>query len=290
MARPLRIEFAGALYHVTARGDRREAIYDDDEDRREFLRILGTVVENFNWVCHAYCLMDNHYHLVVETPEGNLSKGMRQVNGVFTQYSNRRHGRVGHLFQGRYKAILVDKEAYLLELSRYVALNPVRARMVKAPGLWPWSSYRAIVGTQSAPRWLAVNAVLAQFGRNRNHARQRYERYVAEGVGAPSPWIDLRGQIYLGDERFVERMQARLGGQADDINIPRAQRRRPALPLAKIERGSKGRDEAILAAYETGHYSYSQIAKHFGLHFTSVGRIVRNGRRPRQQPDKEGAR
>ena len=154
MSRPIRIEFSGALYHVTSRGDRREAIYEDDVDRERFLSVLGQVSEDFNWVCHAWCLMDNHYHLLIETPDGNLSKGMRQLNGVYTQYSNRRHRRVGHLFQGRYKAILIDGDSYLLELARYVVLNPVRAGMVKGPGEWPWSSYLAMVGKQSSPPWL----------------------------------------------------------------------------------------------------------------------------------------
>lgn len=129
MSRPIRIAFPDALYHVTARGDRREAIFDDDQDRRQFLATLEQVVDRFNWVCHAWCLMDNHYHLLIQTPDGNLSRGMRQLNGVYTQASNRRHRRVGHLFQGRFKAILVDSDAYLLELGRYVVLNPVRAGM-----------------------------------------------------------------------------------------------------------------------------------------------------------------
>ncbi len=134
MARPLRIEFAGALCHLTARGDRREGIYEDEKDRERFLGILGKVVERWRWLCYGYCLMDNHYHLVVETPEGNLSKGMRQLNGVYTRTYNRGHRQVGHLFQGRYKAILVDAEAYLLELTRDVVLNPVRAGMVSGYG------------------------------------------------------------------------------------------------------------------------------------------------------------
>jgi REP element-mobilizing transposase RayT len=151
MARPIRIEFSGALYHVTSRGDRREAIYDDDADHACFLDALGQVAADVNWICHAYCLMTNHYHLVIETPDSNLSKGMRQLNGVFTQNSNRRHGRTGHLFQGRFKAILVDGDSYLLELARYVVLNPVRARMVSQPGAWPWSSYDAMVGDAPVP-------------------------------------------------------------------------------------------------------------------------------------------
>ena len=138
MARPLRIQFPGALYHVTSRGDRQEIIYEDDDDRKTFLSILGEVVKRWNWLCYVYCLMSNHYHLLIETPDGNLGKGMRQLNGVYTQRSNRRHERVGHLFQGRYKAILVDGDAYLLELSRYVVLNPVRAGIVEAPEEWHW--------------------------------------------------------------------------------------------------------------------------------------------------------
>ena len=285
MARPLRLEFAGALYHVTARGDRREPIYEDDEDRRAFLDILGTVIADFNWVAHAYCLMGNHYHLLVETPDANLAKGMRQLNGSYTQRSNRRHRRVGHVFQGRYKAILVDKDAHLLELCRYIVLNPVRAQLVKSAGRWPWSSYRAMLGTQDAPAWLAMEALLGQFGHRRAMARERYARFVAEGVKGRSPWEDLRGQIYLGDEHFVARMQRKLGAQTDDINIPRAQRRAPAPSLAHIERTHKERDQAILNAHDTGQYSYSEIGEHFKLHFTTVGRIVRAGRQARRQVD-----
>lgn len=187
MARPRRLEFAGALYHVTSRGDRREPIYEDDVDRSAFLDILGTVVADFNWIAHAYCLMGNHYHLLVETPDANLDKGMRQLNGSYTQWSNRRHRRVGHLFQGRYKAILVDKDAYLLELCRYVVLNPVRAKAAKSSGLWRWSSYRVMMGVESAPKWLSAEAVLAQFGHSRTVARQRYERFVAQGMQMKSP-------------------------------------------------------------------------------------------------------
>ena len=183
MSRPLRLEFCGALYHVTSRGDRREDIYDDDEDRERFLEILGGVVSDFNWVCHAYCLMDNHYHLLIATPDGNLAKGMRQLNGVYTQASNRRHRRGGHLFQGRYKAILVDEDAYLLEVARYVVLNPLRAGMVSAVEAWPWSSYLAMLGEAPRPEWLTVDAVLGQFGKRRATAREKYARFVAEGRG-----------------------------------------------------------------------------------------------------------
>ena len=142
MARPLRIEFPGALYHVTSRGNARQRVFRDDEDRETFLATLAWVVARFRWRCHAYCLMDNHIHLLIDTPQPNLSRGMRQLNGVYTQRFNRRHRRVGHLFQGRFQAILVEKEGYLLELARYIVLNPVRAKMVKTPERYPWSSYR----------------------------------------------------------------------------------------------------------------------------------------------------
>ena len=274
MSRPLRVEFDGALYHVTARGDRREAIYEDDEDRERFLDILGRVVTDFNWLCHAYCLMGNHYHLLIGTPEGNLAKGMRQLNGVFTQASNRRHGRTGHLFQGRYKAILVDADAYLLELSRYVVLNPVRARMVADPGDWPWSSYRAMLGS-ARPAWLAVDGLLAMFARQRAAAIRRYVRFVAHGRGLPSIWTKLNRQVFLGDDEFVRRSQAASGSDGEDVNIPRAQRRPPAPQLTVFVTGSRDRDDAMAAAHATGQYSYQQIAEAFGVHFTTVGRAVR---------------
>ena len=160
MSRPLRLEFSGALYHVTTRGDRREPIFEDDEDRRGWLEILGQALERFDAKCFAFCLMPNHYHAVLETRRANLSRLMRHVNGVYTQRYNRRHDKVGHLFQGRFKAILVDRDAYFLEVCRYVDLNPVRARLVKSPLHWDWSSYRAHVGLENRPAWLDSRSLL----------------------------------------------------------------------------------------------------------------------------------
>jgi len=149
MARPLRVEYESALYHVMARGNRREPIYEEDTDREHFLELLGESCRRFNWICYAYCLMGNHYHLMIETPDANLSKGMRHLNGVYTQAFNRCHRRVGHVFQGRYKAILVEADSYLMELSRYVVLNPVRAGMVDQAGIGPGAAidthYAAVV-------------------------------------------------------------------------------------------------------------------------------------------------
>ena len=151
MSRPLRPEVPGAIWHITSRGNERHSIFVDEEDRERFLALLGKVAADFNWRCYAFVLMGNHYHLMVETPEATLSRGMRQLNGVYTLGFNRRHGRVGHLFQGRFKAILVERESHLLELIRYVALNPVRAGLVAAPQEWKWNSYRATAGFEPGP-------------------------------------------------------------------------------------------------------------------------------------------
>lgn len=278
MSRPIRIEFAHALYHVTALGDRRESIFEDDGDRQLFLEILANTIRQFNWICHAWCLMGNHYHLLIQTPDGNLSKGMRQLNGVYTQSSNRRHHRVGHVFQGRFKGILADSDAYLLELSRYLVLNPVRAGMVASPEAWAWSSYRAYIGEAPLPQWLTVGAVLSQFGGRRHEAQGQYVDFVYQGIGAESPWARLRNQVFLGDEPFVKRMQAMSRTTDEDVQIPLAQRRAPAPALADIAARTPDRDAAIVEAYATGAWSYQDIARHFGLHFTTVGRIVRGKR------------
>jgi len=280
MARPLRLEFPGALYHVTARGNRRESIYQDDKDRREFLVLLGDVCDRDNWCVHAYCLMTNHYHLVIETPEANLSKGMRQLNGIYTQRHNHRHNRVGHVFQGRYEAILVQKQSYLLELARYVVLNPVRANMVMNAGQWPWSSYRPTSGQESCPEWLQTNWLLSQLNRNRTKAQRRYIQFVADGQAKSSIWLELRQQIYLGDEQFAAAMQDRLDTDVDLSEVPRPQHRPAALPIAHYATHADSRQEAMGQAYDTGQYTLRQIADYFGVHYTTVSRAI--GRRKRK--------
>mgnify|MGYP001575323984 CR=1 FL=1 len=187
MARPLRIEYTGAVYHVTSRGNARKKIFCDDQDKENFLETLAFVIKRHNWLCHAYCLMDNHYHLMIETPDANLSKGMRQLNGVYTQRFNRRHGKPGHIFQGRFKAVLVQKDSYLLELSRYVVSNPVRAGTVQYPKDWKWSSYLATAGLKNAPDYLAVDWLLKQFGSSKKTAQALYKEFVMEGFGKKSP-------------------------------------------------------------------------------------------------------
>ncbi len=178
MARPLRIEFEGALYHITSRGNARKKIYLDDADLTLFLEVLDKAISRYGWICHAYCLMSNHYHLLIETPVPSLSRGMQLLNGIYTQSFNREHKRSGHVFQGRFKAILVEKESHLLELARYIGLNPVRAMMVRSACDWPWSSYRATVGRVEVPRFLTVDWILSQFVSTRTEAIQAYRRFV----------------------------------------------------------------------------------------------------------------
>ncbi len=182
MARPLRPAYPGAIYHITVRGVERRRIFMDDRDREGFLGLLADVVARFEWRCHAYCLMTNHFHLVVETPLGNVSAGMKQLNGVYAQAFNRRHGRRGHLYEDRFHTTLVETEAHLLELTRYVPANPVRARLCRAPGQWRWSSYAATAGDAPAPRFLTVDWTLAQFAAGPERARVRYRLFVAEGL------------------------------------------------------------------------------------------------------------
>ena len=173
----MRIEYPGAVYHITSRGNARERIYLEDEDYAGFLECLCSVAKRFNWILHAYCLMSNHYHLLIETPEGNLSRGMRQLNGVYTQQFNRRHNRVGHILQGRYKAIVVDKNNYLLELCRYIVLNPVRAGMVRGPKEWRWSSYKETAGYGKGIACLTKDWILLQFGREKAKAETQYRQF-----------------------------------------------------------------------------------------------------------------
>ena len=277
MARPLRISFPGALYHLTARGNNRAIVFLDDSDRKAFLSILDDVVGRYNWICHAYCLMGNHYHLLIETPDGNLSAGMRQLNGIYTQKFNRRHDGVGHLFQGRFKSIVVDKDSYLLELCRYIVLNPVRAGIVDHPKDYAWSSYNATAGISKAPNLLFADWVLAQFGENRKSAQAKYRKFVSAGMAEGSPWEKLVGQCLLGADTFLEKLSPYLGKAADLKEIPRIQRfavRPPLDDLFPEGQSRSKRNRAIARAHLRHGYSQQEIAAFNGLHYSTVSRIV----------------
>ena len=279
MARPLRIEYPGALYHLTSRGNAQEDIFREDADREAFLAVLAAVVERFGWRLYAYCLIDNHYALLAETPKANLSKGMRQLNGVYTQRFNRRHGRVGPVFQGRFKAIVVDKQAYLLELSRYVVLNPVRARRVRNPARYRWSSYRASAGLENVPAFLDAPTLLAHFAHSLPAARRRYVAFVEAGIRTPSPWESLQGQVLLGEPAFLRKVAPRLKSKALAKEIPQAQRHavRPSLKRAfgQIRPAHRAARDRLIATLHLKHgYTQAQIAAHLGLHYATVSRIV----------------
>jgi putative transposase len=280
MVRPLRIEYAGALYHVTSRGNRRELIYQDDDDRQLFLAILGGVVGRFKWVCHAYCLMGNHYHLLIETIEPNLSAGMRQLNQVYTQRYNRRHHSVGHVFQGRFKAVLVEKEPHLLAVCRYVVLNPVRAGLVVHPKQWPWSSYAATAGMRSASVWLTTAWVLAQFGERLTAAQQAYREFVREGIGEENPLQGLHGGLILGAEAFAVACMGYLQEDTPLEDIPQYQAHadRPALQtlFSKAVVDCKARrNERIVEAHLQHRYTMREIGKTLGLSLGMISRIVK---------------
>lgn len=275
MARPLRIELAGGLYHVTSRGNQRQSIFLTDDDRQMWLDIFGSVCKRFNWVCHAWCQMTNHYHIVVETIEGNLSQGMRQLNGVYTQRFNRMHHRVGHVFQGRYRAIIIEKDSYLLELIRYVVLNPVRAGMVTDAVDWPWSSYDAMVGVSVPPEWLERHWILKQFGDTRGEAVNGYIEFVLAGRGQADFWDAVKGQIYLGSEPFIEQLQKSIADHSKITEIPRAQRRPLARPLKEYRDCFADAKEGMVAAHATGDYSMNDIGRCFGVHYSTVSRAIK---------------
>jgi REP element-mobilizing transposase RayT len=276
MARPLRIEYPGALYHVTTRGNARGKIFFSDEERHLFLSILISVVHRYHWICYGYCLMDNHYHLLIETLEGNLSLGMRHLNGLYTQQFNRQHHRIGHLFQGRYKAILVEKERHLLELCRYIVLNPVRAKRIKHPREWAWSSYQATLGEKEED-FVNSDWILAQFGmKHKKEAQKRYRMFVEEGIQQEaSLWDHLQGQIFLGTERFVEGLQKQLQPAQTNKEVPKSQRYAGRPSLKKLFQEGESRDQAIYQAFQGFGYRLKEIGDYLNLHYTTISKIIK---------------
>ena len=280
MTRPLRIEYSGAVYHITSRGNEKKAVFKDDQDRINFLNTLQHVNKRYNWLCHAYCLMTNHYHLLIETPDGNLSLGMRQLNGVYTQLFNKRHQRTGHLFQGRFKGILIQKDSHLLEVCRYVVLNPLRARIGESPKEWKWSSYNAFAGKAKPHPSLTTDWVLGQFSGKRGKAEQEYRQFVSWGIGKKSIWQDVKGQVILGEDDFVESLADHLKKHKHVPEIPRSQRyaNRPTLEKIfqeSILRDKRKRDQKMAEAVEKYAYRQSEIARHLKLHVSTVSNILR---------------
>jgi len=274
MSRPLRIEHDNAYYHVTARGDRRCTIFRTDSDRLTWLAMLGEACARFDFAVHAYCQMGNHYHLVLQTRQGRLARGMRYLNGNYSQYFNRQHGLAGHVFQGRYHAILCQAKAYLMELTRYTVLNPVRAGLVSHPGQWPWSSYSAVTGQVDTPAWLERDSVLAQFGTRREAALQAFESFVLAGIGQESPLRAVRNQLFLGDDAFCE-SAARGEFHGDLLEIKRTQLRAIVRPLAEYFPPGGNAHEGMALAYLSHAYSMAEIANYRQVSVRTVSRAVK---------------
>jgi REP element-mobilizing transposase RayT len=255
-----------------ARGNAKQKIYCDDRDRRVFLSALWKVCERVDWDVWAYCLMPNHYHLLIQTRQKTFSRGMRDLNGRYAGAFNARHKRVGHVFQGRFKSVLVSKPSHLLELTRYIVLNPIEAELCKRPEDWVWSSYRSVLGLTSAPRRLAVRATLASFSWHLQEARNTYVEFVRAGLGTkmPAAWSPV--PTIAGDDQFIAQIEDHAGRPSTEV--PKAERAFKPLVAYEIEAAS--RDEAICAAYASGSYTQVEIARHFGLHYTTICRIVGN--------------
>ena len=279
MARPLRIEYQGALYHVMARGNAYQDIFRSTKDRKAFLDNFSNCIELHNLICHAYCLMNNHYHLLIETPDANLSKAMRDINGNYTQKFHKHNGTIGHVLQGRYKANLIEKENYFLEVVRYIVNNPVKDGLVEDPEQWLWSSYNQTRGSQRKYDWLETDFTLHCFSKNVKIARRQYKAFVKDINGAESPYKDLKNNFILGSQQFIDWVWDNYAkGSEYKKEIPRKQRivGRPSLEeLFKECESIEERNKAIaFARYRCG-YLTSEIAKQIGLERSVVGRISR---------------
>ena len=279
MARALRIEYPGAVYHITSRGNKKDLIFLNSKDRFDFFSTFNSVVNLHNWICHAYCLMDNHYHLLIETPDGNLSDGMRDLNSNYTQAFNKTHSTVGHLLQGRFKSFVIEKEPYLLEVARYIVLNPVRAHMIQHPKDWVWSSYNATAGLIQKEPFLYADGILEMFSVNREEAQKQYGQFVEDGVNLESPFKDARHHSILGSPQFVHEMWEQSKDASLIKAIPKEERIIGRLSLEDIFLGDDAtrdqRDKKIRMARILYGYSVAEIARYLKLSQASVSEISR---------------
>lgn len=271
MARPLRIQEAGLIYHVTARGNAKMAIFLDDADRRRFLRILGTVADRHQLDCAAHCLMDNHYHLLARTTRPNLSRAIQNLNGSYARWWNRRHKRVGHVFQGRFGAQIVQDEPYLLSVCRYIVLNPVRANLVARAEDWPWSSYSATLGMAPAPAFLDCALVLQLLG-DEHRAAERYRAFVEANVetcGASAE--STLSKFILGTPAFEQRFRERRAAASGEVPGDQRSASLDSLFTGAVTRAA--RNAKMVEAYRQGH-SLAAIARFVGVHYTTVSKLV----------------
>ncbi|MFN3238117.1 MAG: transposase [Pseudomonadales bacterium] len=277
MSRPVRIEFPGANYYVTSRGLNDKLVFKDNEDRAVFLNVLAGVVERFNWLLHSYVMLDSHYHLVVECPKANLSKGMRQLNGVYTQHFNRRHEDDGPLFQGRFRSVLFEPTEYLLPLCRHAVMNPVRLELAGSAQQYRWSSHRAMAGQIQSPAFLTTDRVLGHFGKREKDNQKKYKEFVKAGATAESPLNERSGQVLLGSPKFIAEMQPILNGEKLAKRGPKRAQRRRSLPVLFKNIDNKTRverNELIRKAHIDHSYTLMEIGEFLGLHYTTVSKVV----------------
>jgi putative transposase len=237
MARPLRIEYPGAWYHVMNRGASHRRTFVDENDRKDFLNLLVETSDIFTMQIHAYCLLDNHYHLLIHTPQGNISRSMRHLNGIYTQRFNRRHGTDGSIFRGRFKAILIDADSYLLEVMRYIHLNPVRASIVEAPEQYLWSSHNAYLEKRKSLSWLVRDEVLGRFGERLNQSIKRYREFIRAGIRSDIEEFYGMGrrESILGAERFKDWVRTKLtSSDKEDYEIPEAKDLRSSISTDRV--------------------------------------------------------
>jgi REP element-mobilizing transposase RayT len=271
MARPLRIQGPGLTYHITARGVRRTRIYLDDEDRRRFLTLLADVVERYALICHTYCEMTNHFHLAVTTTEANLSRAVQQLDGDYARWWNWRHARVGHVFEARFGSQLVQDNSYLVNVCRYIVLNPVRAGMVESPEQWPWSSYGAMIGLVERPSFLNCTRVLDIIDPD-NHAAavERFRGMVMES-GADAP--KLPSDAILGDDAFVARFREHRARASREV--PRRRLGRPGLDAIFQGAATRSLRNAAIATALEERYAIAEIARYLGLARPTVSKLRR---------------
>jgi len=287
MARQLRIEYPGAVYHVTSRGNQRNPIFFCDRDKSAFLDYCQDVHNKFGAIIHAYCLMDNHYHLLLETPCGNLSQVMHFINTSYTVFINTKYSRVGHLLQGRFKAIIIEADSYAQELSRYIHLNPVRAKIVLYPAEYPWSSYREYVGQRASVPWLSTALVLSYFGYELSAARTRYEAYVIDAMGQAiqNPLRKAASSLILGSEEFIARLKKTfLSDIAEQREIPAIRGLKDKIELATIQRAVEQtlklknkltRNVAIYLCCKRTDYTLKDMAEYFQVGKSAIGKICK---------------
>ena len=290
MARPLRIIFPGAFYHITARGNERKAVFKSKRDREKFLEYLETANERYNAVIHAFCMMDNHYHLLLETPSGNLSQIMRHINGAYTTYFNVKRARSGHLFQGRYKAILVERDEYAKELSRYIHLNPVRAKLVEAPEDYVWSSYIFYIGKKKSPKWLRREFILGYFGSKASASQKEYLKFVQSLIGQEydSPLRDVVGSVLLGSQDFINFIKQKFilsRGPAKDLPALRQLAPRVSMEVVFAEVDSVfmqdptfSRNLKIYLCHRYTGEKLKSIGNHFGISESAVSHASKRAR------------